>query len=434
MKQTICLLLMVFLCAAVFAGGEKEAAAGSEDQVTVSMFVTYQGEIWDQMLGAFEEETGYKVEQVYLESDEGSKRMDIALLSGDKTDVMELSYPGLQYKYVKSGLIMPLNDLIEKNNYDVENIYGKFIDYYEDDAIYYLPEMLTMWAVFYNKKIFDDAGVAYPEAPWTWSDYIETAKKLNDPDNGIYGSYMLDYDVYSYLLARQKGISGYDKDGSSNFHHPVFQESMKFFGDLGNQHKIQPSWLEFKTKKLSWDGFMSGKYGMHFISSWYLGILTNKTDYPRDWDWGILEIPRPDDWTYQVNNFGVASAEAINANSEHPEEAFELVQFLGENYYKFFNTLPARVDLSDAELESIFKKISDSTDGDVTIEDLNTTYFDNDLGFVNEKIVGPGAAELEKIVLQEAELYYIGQKSLEDAVMSIKNRHDEAIKNDLADQ
>jgi multiple sugar transport system substrate-binding protein len=432
MKRTISVLLMVLLCAAVFAAGKQDEGAASKTQKTISMFVSYQGEKWDQMLGAFEEETGYKVEQVYLESDEGSKRMDIALLSGDTTDVMELSYPGLQYKYVKSGLIMPLNDLIEKADYDAEGIYGKFIDYYEDETIYYLPEMLTMWAVFYNKKIFDDAGVPYPEAPWTWSDYIKTAKLLNDPEKGIYGSYMLDYDVYSYLISRQKGIPGYKIDGSSSFDHPVFAESMKFFGDLGNKHKIQPSWLEFHTKKLSWDGFMTGKYGMHFISSWYLGILTNKTDYPRDWDWGILEIPRPDGWNDTVNNFGVASAEAINVNSKNPEEAFELVQFLAENYYKFFNTLPARVDLSDAEIESIFKKISDSTDGDVTIEDLNKTYFDNDLGFVNEKIVGPGAAQLEKIVNQEAELYYIGQKSLEDAVMSIKRRHDEAIANDLA--
>jgi multiple sugar transport system substrate-binding protein len=49
------------------------------------------------------------------------------------------------------------------------------------------PAFIDNLAVVYNKKIFDDAGVAYPKDDWTWDDFLATAKELNDPEAGIAG-------------------------------------------------------------------------------------------------------------------------------------------------------------------------------------------------------------------------------------------------------
>ena len=53
-----------------------------------------------------------------------------------------------------------------------------------------------MWCTFINSKVFENAGVEIPSAEgWTWEKYIETAQKLTNLDEEIYGSLMLDYVV-----------------------------------------------------------------------------------------------------------------------------------------------------------------------------------------------------------------------------------------------
>ena len=61
---------------------------------------------------------------------------------------------------------------------------------------YGLPAFTDVWCTFINTKVFENAGVEIPSAEgWTWEKYIETAQKLTNLDEEIYGSLMLDYVV-----------------------------------------------------------------------------------------------------------------------------------------------------------------------------------------------------------------------------------------------
>lgn len=384
---------------------------------------------------AFKKDTGINVEFNVIPGDGVAifKKIDIDLGARDgSTDIILFSTPIQLDKYVTSDSFLPLNDLIKEDNYDAEGIYGDYLQE-TDGNIYSLPAGAGKWAVYYNKKIFDDANVPYPSGSWTWDEYVETAKKLTDSNKKIYGSYMLDYDAYMYFTARQKDVSGYKADGTSNFDDPSFSEALQFFGDLGNVDKVQPSWMEFKTKKLAWDGFMSGQYGMHVIGTWYTNMFLDKENYPRNWEFGITEIPTPAD-AEAKNNLAVINGLAINAYSKQPKEAFEFVKYFAENNYKYTGDLPARVDLTDEDINEMFQKIADRTDGEVTVEDLNKAIYQNDQGFAEEKIVGAAATEYSNIILQESELYLIGQKSLEDTVKTIKERVDAAIQAEQSNQ
>ncbi|GHH99940.1 ABC transporter substrate-binding protein [Neobacillus kokaensis] len=382
-----------------------------------------------KMYDDFTAETGIEVQRNIVPGDgiEIYKKIDVDLIAGEKTDIIRLSNPILIQKYASNGWLAPLDDFMAKDNYDAKKVFGDYLPVSSDQKTYVLPYQAGKWAVFYNKKIFDDAGVPYPKGDWTWDQYIETAKKLTNKEKGIYGSYMLDYDFYIYMLARQYDVSGYKADGTSNYDDPKFAEALKFFGDLGNKHKIQPSWLEFSSKKLSWDGFMSGNYGMHFIGTWYSGLFSDKETYPRDWNVGVTKIPVPADGKAS-NNFGVVAGHGINKNAAHPEEAYIFVKWMAENLYKYSGDLPARVDLTDEDLIEHFRGFEEQVNGEITAEDLNNAFINDGLGFVDEKLLGPAAAEYSQIILQEAELYLVGQKSLKDTVKAIKERADKAIK------
>ncbi|GEN56465.1 sugar ABC transporter substrate-binding protein [Halolactibacillus alkaliphilus] len=381
-----------------------------------------------KMYEDFTNETGIEVEMVVIPGDgiEIFKKIDVQLVTGDQTDVIRLSNPLLIQKYMNNGWLAPLDDVMAEDGYDAESIFGEFLREGDDGKTYVLPYQAGKWAVYYNKKIFDEAGVPYPSGYWTWDEYIETAKQLTDKNNGIYGSYMLDYDAYLYMLARQYEVEGYKEDGTSNYDDPKFAEALQFFGDLGNVHEIQPSWLEFKSSKLSWDGFMSGNYGMHFIGSWYSSLFADQATYPRDWEVGITQIPVPADGNGD-NNFGVDSGYGINKSAANPDEAYEFIKWMAENQYKYAGDLPARVDLTEDQIAELFQDYSDSVNGEITAEDMNNALFTSDLGFVDEKIVGPAATEYGNIILQEGELYLVGQTSLEDTVQTIKQRADKAI-------
>jgi multiple sugar transport system substrate-binding protein len=372
----------------------------------------------------FTAKTGIKVEQSIIPGSPGDdmyKKIDLDLAAAGTVDVIPLTNPLPLDKYVRKGYLLPLNDIMKNDHYDADHIFGKYLTKY-NDKIYSLPMNVSVWAVFYNKKIFDDAGVPYPPAEWTWSQYIETAKKLTNPAKGIYGSYMLDYDTYLFMLARQHNVSAYKSDGSSNYDDPIFKKSLKFFGDLGNVYKIQPSWSEFKSNKLQWDGFMSGKYGMHLISNWYTGLLTNPKDYPKDWKWGVTQIPT--DGT-GLNNFGVTYDYAVNKNSTHPKEAWEYVKFRAENAARIYGNIPAFAD--PATTREALKSIADKSDGSVTVDDLAKAFFDNKLGYVQEKNLGPASAEYSDIILQEGGQYLLGKLSLDEAIRNIKQKADAVI-------
>lgn len=225
-----------------------------EEPVTIKWYVTSgNGNLpsTQQLLADYKAESGVNVELQIIPGDGDAiyKKIDVDLSAGGDVDLITMQNAIVLSKYANNDWLLPLNDIYKEASYDYETEFGKNLSKFNGDTIYTLPDSLVSWVVFYNKKIFDDANVPYPSGEWTWDQYIETAKKLTDPSKGIYGSSMPDYDIILYLLAQQRGVNAYKADGTSNYDDPAFKESLQWYGDFGNKLKIQPSWLEIKSKK-----------------------------------------------------------------------------------------------------------------------------------------------------------------------------------------
>jgi len=99
-------------------------------------------------------------------------------------DLVQLSYTNVA-DYVTFGQLLPLDPFIEKGLISVENLSEATLDMYRfDGKLYAIPSGVSTTLLFYNKDMFDAAGVAYPNESWTWNEYIETAKKLTKDTNG----------------------------------------------------------------------------------------------------------------------------------------------------------------------------------------------------------------------------------------------------------
>jgi len=425
---------LLLLPVASFAGGGQEGKAGEQkaaEEKVVTVFASSKAmadNSWTLRNDAFEKETGIKVDLQLVPGSEEDfyDKTDIAVMGGDTTDCIRLTNPLNIARYVGAGFLMPLDDLLKKVGSDPQKVFGKFLKKH-DGKLLYLPYEQSIHSVYYNKKIFDEAGVPYPKAPWTWDDYIATAKKLTNKDKGIYGSYfVLDWEYYYYMIARQRNISAYKADRSSNYDTPAFKEAMKFMYDLGETHKVQPTFKEYRANKYGWDTWAAtGKFGMICIGSWFTGLLTDEVTYPRDWDWGIVETPAAG--PSGKNNLMAGGVWAVLKKAKHTLNAARYAAWVSERWYVEGGGIPARVNLTEAEVQDLLGGIAGKSRGSVTVADLKSALLQNSLGVVDEKVTGPKAKEYTDIIYRQAELYMSGEQPLDETMKQIKEQSDKIL-------
>lgn len=354
----------------------------------------------------------------------------VGLMAGEEMDILYYATPRLKPFY-NAGVLEPLDALAEAAGYDMQAVFGSYLPIF-GDQVWGLPAFSDIWLTLYNKAVFDNAGVDYPTAEdWTWEKYIETAKLLTDEAAGVYGSLMLDYNCYNYMHAVQMGKSHYNEEGLSNYADPAFKTGLEFFYGLGNTEKVQPSMLTFKASNIPWDAFFSqeAEYGMFVCGGWTLQMMAEKEGYPRDWQFGVLPMPYPEGQT--PSTLTVPGCYAIASTSQNKEAAFAAIAAIAENHYALgYGRVPARVDLTDEEINDYIENelVAPYAEDGVTVDDIRATWFDPNRIAYDEKVIGPADAEINSIWVEEGQLYGQGAKSLDDAMASIIDRSDRAIR------
>ncbi len=446
LKKNIAILLAVTACASAFTGcssseNEPKATVSTNSErpyegvtlhYAVSESATQGGETVE-LVEMVKEKTGINIEFTIVPNTNAGEvdKSLVSLMAGDELDILYGTNAKLE-TYYNAGVLTPLDELAVNAGYDMEKVFGDNLASYSDGHVYGLPAFNDIWLTFYNKKIFDEAGVPYPSADdWTWEKYIETAKKLTDKSKSVYGSFMLDYDNYNYMYAVQKGFNAY-KDGEkeSNFDDPLFAEGLKWFYSLGNDEKIQPDSVTYAAGTYPWNSFVAaGNFGMFVCGGWVASMLPNTEKYPRDWECGILPMPYPEG--EKPSTLSVTGCYAVPTTSKNKEAAFEAIKCIAENQYTLgYGRIPARVDLSDEEVSSyISDQLVPTYEIDnITIDDFKKAWFDPEREILQEKIIGPADTSISQIIIEEAQLYGSGSRDLDTTVANIKSRSDEAIK------
>lgn len=430
-KALIALLLLTIAVATVFASGSKEAKQETRVVTTVCR-ASYVNEEWfNSMNAAFEAETGIHVDVQPTPGNDADHdaKLNIDLLAGSTIDVIPSLGPKFYYNRADAGYFVALDDLIASKGIDAKEVWGSYLPYSDDSHYYAVPYKQEVYCVFYNKNLFDRAGVPYPEGPWTWDEYVETAKKVTDLSAGIYGSYMNIENPWFILSAKQKNIPLYKEDGTCNFDAPEFRESIEWYKSLGNDLKIQMPVEEVVNENASWNYYaMAGDHLALFVQgNWFTRLLNSQTDYPKDWDYGVA--PTPSAGEDGNNNFVSMGYYSINKNAEHPEEALEYLIWLGQNQWKFEGQIPALASLTAEEQNQVFSAIADASHGQVTVSDLYENFMNTGMGVAQSDIIGTAADEYNRIVNDEVAAYCMDLQDIDTTISKICSRVNEAIKN-----
>ena len=215
-----------------------------------------------------------------------------AIPAGEGPDVVQLFYGWLN-DYINAKLIQPL----PTDQFPAAEIEKDFFPMVEamkrGDAYYALPTAVRSLAMFYNTRLFEEAGISGP--PTTHSELIDIAKKLTKKDGagnltqvGItLGMAGQDHHWFREVLVRQFGGDPYLDDYKKvNYNTPEGQAAMQFYVDLIKKHGVTA--IGFMDEAQA--AFKAGRAGMHIDGSFRIGAL----DRTRGLKWAVAELPASD--------------------------------------------------------------------------------------------------------------------------------------------
>ena len=433
MKRILTLSFMLLAATLLFARGGSESSVSDQRIVTTVCRASYATEVWyNEMNKAFEEETGIHVVVQPTPGNDADHdaKINIDLTAGSKIDVIPSLGPKYYQTRVEAGFFMPLRDLVEAKGIDAEKQYGVNLPVEDDGDYYSLPFKVEAYCVFYNKDLFDRAGIPYPDGAWTWEDYKNTAIALTDSSAGIYGSFMNAENPWYIISAVQMGDPLYTEDGMCNFDTPARREAIEWYYELSNVIGCQMPVSEIHNENVSWNYYAiaGDRLAMFAQGNWFTRLLNSQEDYPRNWRYGIAVTPANPGYN---NNIVSAAYNSINVNAEHVEEALEYVIWLAENQWRFEGGIPAYAEMTDEDRQIAFGAIAEASNGQITIDDLYSTLVNNDMGAVQSDIIGVASDEYNRIANEELTMYFLDLQSLDVAMDNITRRVNEAIRSSI---
>lgn len=116
-------------------------------------------------------------------------KLQTGVAGGETFDVFWINSASLPV-YASAGALLPIDTIVGGDGgVDLANFAAPLVEMYRWDGHQYgIPRDFDTIALFYNRDIFDAAGIAYPDDTWTWETFRTVAEQLTDPDAGIWGA------------------------------------------------------------------------------------------------------------------------------------------------------------------------------------------------------------------------------------------------------
>ena len=307
-------------------GGGKPSATAP---VTVTLFTwTRPGELAanQDLCAQFERaHPSIKVEIMNEPGDRAMDKLQQMVAAANPPDVMSI-HGAYFVPLAAKGALLDLDPYVtEDKEFEIEDFYPSLVELCRyDGKLYSLPRYTSVYVLFYNKDLFDGAGLKYPDDTWTWDDYLAAAKKLTvdspDPEKNRYGCVIDFWGARIYPWVWAAGGDILDREGKRCLlDQRGAQEALRFLVDLRHKHNVCPP-TTMADRRQNIAMFVNGQVGMFQTGAWDIQQM-NEAKTLR---WDIAPLPKRKQHAtlLGMENYAIASA------TKHPQEAWELFKFL----------------------------------------------------------------------------------------------------------
>jgi multiple sugar transport system substrate-binding protein len=275
------------------------------------------------------------------------------LVSKTAPDVFYLDVSNFKPFLAKKKILLPLDKYLAKpgqpGGTHREDFIAPLMDAFSDgDTVYGIPKDFNAYALFYNKEMFDAAGLSYPDDTWDLDQLRDASKKLTlvRPDGTKQYGFVLTNDKVDRFLpiANAFGASLFDAQGHCAIDAKEGIDAMNFYSNLKRVDgcAILPSEVGANYAE---DAFGRRSAAMAYDGSWMIPFLSDSNPDVR---YGVTELPKGKK-TGTRSNFLFTVSYSIPQTSEHPDQAWKLIEFLtsAASQAKITFALPSRKAVSD---------------------------------------------------------------------------------------
>lgn len=231
--------------------------------------------------------------------------------------------------FQSKGVLLDIMPYVKNDpSIDIKDFYPEIIERFTvDGKLYAMPRDTAPFAcVYYNKKLFDEAGLKYPTDDWNVNDMLSAARKLTkvDPEGRV-----IQYGFYAW--AWQNFVYAFGGSLVDDVRHPTrctldskeSIEGLQFYADLINKYGVHPSSIAMTNLAMGVQGmFMTGRLAMFSSGIWETPGL-RKID---GFDWDVVMFPKG---PKGVRGFGTGgSGYCILKSTAHPKESYEVIKAL----------------------------------------------------------------------------------------------------------
>mgnify|MGYP002279524671 CR=1 FL=1 len=285
--------------------------------------------LYEEIIRRFEKKyPGIKVRAQYGSGGPYIEKLKIELVGGSAPDLWMMDGQYV-YNFAERGVLKNLTkwfhrDMKRKDYYCMDAVTD------EQGRIWAVPYSFQSYALYYNKDLFDAAGLAYPTKEWTWEDMVRAAKKLTRPEVGgkRIGQFGLGGTAFLISAVLARGIRSVEEEGGklvARYNTPALQEALREYVELRNKDKVIPSQEVLNTLGTSARLFAQGRLGM-WLGLYYAVSVIKKDNPGLRYDVALpprAMVGKMRTGYYVPNIFGITAS----ASWERQQAAWKFIKF-----------------------------------------------------------------------------------------------------------
>lgn len=301
--------------------------SSNESSETTTVRFSYWGGDFDQermenIKAAFDEEyDDIEVELVNVPDGEYGQHLLTRFASGDVYDIVQLAEDS--YYFAARGVLEDLTPWADEDaDFDLDDFYDVGVEAYShNDRLYGLPLRLGTVMMFYNKDLFDEHGLDYPDENTTWDEVIEMAETITNPSEGTFGMNSLGgWWASTSQFTRSHGVRMLSEDFTEfELDSPEGIEVIEKMNYLVNDLNIAPTESQIPEGVDLWT---SGRQGFLIDGPWH--ILSSRANI-EDFEWDMTSAPTMPGVEDVAPTF--SNAFHMAEQSDNKEAAWEVMKF-----------------------------------------------------------------------------------------------------------
>lgn len=328
LTKAVALLLSAVMATSMLAGcgGSNDQAKNGKTTLTMACWDSQQAPVMEKMGEAYTKENpNVEIDVQVTTWTEYWTKLEASVTGGTPADILWLNVLHIE-EYVDAGILKDLTKVGEEISVR-EHYPEALVDGYTvDGKLYAIPKDFDTNGIFFNKEIFDKAGVAYPTDGMTFDDFVAKCKELKEAG--------LDKGVYPTAINRNSGQTTYYSSVDANGGYLLSDDkTTSGWGETETIEAIRP-WLQIVKDGLSPNlqqmsdtspdaMFGAGKLAMYIAGNYMIPEFGSTLDLKNI---GVVQRPTFNGKnTDIINGLGYAVAEG----TKHEEEAMKFVAWLG---------------------------------------------------------------------------------------------------------